>query len=158
MPETLPIDIDAAWTAFDARDRRRDGRFVVAVHTTRIYCKPSCPARRPKRENVSFYHDGAEAQAAGYRACLRCKPDDAARDRVAVAQAIALIEADTATGLDALAAAVATGMGGRTGISPRYRQPRFDRKRRDVTRGAARLYRCHARDSPHRHRRRLDRL
>ncbi|AOH84598.1 6-O-methylguanine DNA methyltransferase [Sphingomonas panacis] len=106
MPEPLPIDIDAAWTAFDARDRRRDGRFVVAVHTTGIYCKPSCPARRPKRENVSFYHDGAEAQAAGYRACLRCKPDDAARDRVAVAQAIALIEAEAATGLEALAAAV----------------------------------------------------
>jgi len=106
MSDTDPIDTDAAWAAFDARDRRRDGRFVVAVHTTGIYCKPSCPARRPKRENVAFYHDGATAQAAGYRACLRCKPDDAARDRIAVARAVTLLAGEDAPGLDALAAEV----------------------------------------------------
>ncbi|CAN5377049.1 hypothetical protein BH10PSE15_BH10PSE15_03390 [soil metagenome] len=48
MTQAPPIDTDAAWIAFEARDRRADGRFVVAVHTTGIYCKPSCPARRPK--------------------------------------------------------------------------------------------------------------
>ncbi|PAX08801.1 bifunctional transcriptional activator/DNA repair enzyme AdaA [Sphingomonas lenta] len=87
------IDLDAAWAAFDARDRSADGRFVVAVRTTRIYCKPSCPARRPRRENVEMLADGAAARAAGYRACLRCRPDEAGRDSVAVARAVALIEA-----------------------------------------------------------------
>jgi AraC family transcriptional regulator of adaptative response/methylated-DNA-[protein]-cysteine methyltransferase len=106
MAMTETFDTDAAWTAFDTRDRRRDGEFVVAVHTTGIYCKPSCPARRPRRENVSFHRDGAAAQAAGYRACLRCKPDDAARDHLAVAQAVALLAAEDAPGLDALASAV----------------------------------------------------
>ena len=101
------IDHQSAWAAFAARDRQADGRFVVAVRTTGIYCKPSCPARHPRPENVSFYPDPAQARAAGYRACLRCRPDDEARDRVAVARAIALIEAaETAPGLEDLAAAV----------------------------------------------------
>ncbi|MFL6733777.1 MAG: bifunctional DNA-binding transcriptional regulator/O6-methylguanine-DNA methyltransferase Ada [Sphingomicrobium sp.] len=81
------------WEAFERRDRSADGSFVVAVSTTRIYCKPSCPARRPRRENVTFFEDGASAAAAGFRPCLRCKPDEVARDREAVAKAVALIEA-----------------------------------------------------------------
>ena len=93
MSTTDTINPDAAWAAFIARDRHSDGRFVGAVKTTGIYCKPSCPARHPKRENVVFYRDGPEAQAAGFRACLRCKPDEVARDRVAVARAVAMIEA-----------------------------------------------------------------
>ncbi len=95
------ISPDAAWAAFMARDRHSDGRFVGAVKTTGIYCKPSCPARHPKRENVVFYRDGAEALAAGFRPCLRCKPDEVGRDRVAVARAVALIEGAMAAG-DAL--------------------------------------------------------
>lgn len=90
---TETIDPDSAWAAFIARDRHSDGRFVGAVLSTGIYCKPSCPARHPKRENVVFYRDGTEAVAAGFRACLRCKPDEVGRDRVAVARAVALIEA-----------------------------------------------------------------
>ena len=86
------IEPQAAWEAFDRRDREFDGRFVVAVRTTRIYCKPSCPARRPKRENIRFFADGREAAAEGFRACLRCRPDEAARDRQAVAKAVVLIE------------------------------------------------------------------
>lgn len=101
------FDQDEAWTAFDRRDRAFDGRFVVAVRTTRIYCKPSCPARHPRRENVAFLPDGAAARAAGYRACLRCRPDEVGRDRLAVAEAIARIErAEQAPSLDELAAAV----------------------------------------------------
>lgn len=87
------IDKQNAWAAFDARDRSADGRFVVAVRTTRIYCKPSCPARRPKREKVEMLPDGAAARAAGYRACLRCRPDEAGRDSLAVARAVELIGA-----------------------------------------------------------------
>jgi AraC family transcriptional regulator of adaptative response/methylated-DNA-[protein]-cysteine methyltransferase len=86
------IDIDAAWTAFERRDRSWDDRVIGAVKTTGIYCKPSCPARRPKRENVEFFLDGESARAAGYRSCMRCKPDEIGRDREAVARAIQLIE------------------------------------------------------------------
>jgi len=101
------IDPDAAWAAFERRDRAYDGRFVGAVRTTGIYCKPSCPARHPRREHVDFFRDGTAARAAGYRACLRCKPDEVGRDRIAVAKAVALIEAaEEAMSLEELAAQV----------------------------------------------------
>ncbi|MET0240128.1 MAG: bifunctional DNA-binding transcriptional regulator/O6-methylguanine-DNA methyltransferase Ada [Sphingobium sp.] len=101
------IDTDTALAAFEARDRSRDGSFVVAVRTTGIYCKPSCPARRPRRENIAFYADGPAAVAAGYRPCRRCRPDEAARDSDAVREAIRLIEAsDERLVLDDIARAV----------------------------------------------------
>ena len=101
------IDPDIAWAAFMRRDRAYDGRFVGAVRSTGIYCKPSCPARHPLRENMTFYATPDEARAAGYRACLRCKPDEVGRDRVAVAAAVAAIEAAGGpVALDALAATV----------------------------------------------------
>jgi AraC family transcriptional regulator of adaptative response/methylated-DNA-[protein]-cysteine methyltransferase len=100
------IDPEAAWAAFTARDRAADGRFVVAVRTTGIYCKPSCPARRPRPENISFLADGAAARAAGYRACMRCQPDAVGRDRVAVAEALTLLDAQPGLSLERLAARV----------------------------------------------------
>ena len=87
------IDHDASWAAFERRDRSWDGRVIGAVKTTGIYCKPSCPAKRPKREHVQFYSSAEEARAAGFRPCLRCKPDEVGRDRDAVAKAVKLIEA-----------------------------------------------------------------
>ena len=57
-----------------ARDRRFDGKFVVAVKTTGVYCRPICPAR-PKPENVEFFPDAIAAEQAGYRPCLRCRPE-----------------------------------------------------------------------------------
>lgn len=102
---TVTIDSDTAWAAFARRDRTFDGRFVVAVRTTHIYCKPSCAARRPRRENVAFLPDPAAARAAGYRACRRCLPDSAARDRAAViAAATRLASADRTIALAELAA------------------------------------------------------
>lgn len=104
MSTETHIDPDMAWAAFERRDRNFDGKFVGAVKTTGIYCKPSCPARHPKRENVEFFADGVAARAAGYRACLRCTPDEVGRDRVAVAQAIRLIESsEDGLSLDELA-------------------------------------------------------
>ncbi len=101
------VDKNWAFAAFDNRDRTRDGQFVGAVKTTRIYCKPSCPARRPLRQNVEFFRTAAEAIAAGYRACMRCKPDEVGRDRQAVAAALKLIEgSEYGLSLEALAAAV----------------------------------------------------
>ncbi|ODU18953.1 MAG: 6-O-methylguanine DNA methyltransferase [Sphingomonas sp. SCN 67-18] len=100
-------DPDLAWAAFSRRDRSYDGRFVGAVTSTGIYCKPSCPARHPLRENVVFYADPASARAAGFRACLRCRPDEVGRDRIAVDKAVGLIAAaGERLSLDALAAAV----------------------------------------------------
>ena len=64
------------WTAFQTADPSFDGVFVTAVRTTRIFCRPSCPARKPKRENVVFYATTREALFDGYRACLRCRPLD----------------------------------------------------------------------------------
>jgi AraC family transcriptional regulator of adaptative response/methylated-DNA-[protein]-cysteine methyltransferase len=86
------LDPDSAWAAFMRRDRGWDGRIIGAVKTTGIYCKPSCPARRPKRENVEFFVSADEARAAGYRPCLRCKPDEVGRDREAIAKAVRFIE------------------------------------------------------------------
>ena len=86
-------DPELAWAAFDSRDRSHDGAFVGAVKTTGIYCKPSCPARHPKREHVEYFSCAEQARHAGYRACLRCRPDEVGRDREAVAKAVRLIEA-----------------------------------------------------------------
>ena len=66
----------ARYRAFAARDERAEGQFIVAVKTTGIYCRPNCPARPPKRENIEFFDDIASARRAGYRSCLRCKPDE----------------------------------------------------------------------------------
>ncbi|MCI4590255.1 bifunctional DNA-binding transcriptional regulator/O6-methylguanine-DNA methyltransferase Ada [Sphingobium sp. BYY-5] len=100
-------DADACWEAFLRRDRAMDGRFVGCVSTTGIYCKPSCAARHPRRENMSFLPDPAAARAAGFRACLRCRPDEIGRDRLAVEVAIAFIEAaEEAPRLEAVAAHV----------------------------------------------------
>jgi AraC family transcriptional regulator of adaptative response/methylated-DNA-[protein]-cysteine methyltransferase len=103
--DALPIDPDAAWAAVLRRDRSLDGRFVTGVLTTGIYCRPSCAARHPKRENVRFFADGAGAAAAGLRACLRCRPDEASRDAEAVKAALRLIdEAEEPPSLETLAA------------------------------------------------------
>jgi AraC family transcriptional regulator of adaptative response / DNA-3-methyladenine glycosylase II len=72
-----PDDFDTCYRAVSSRDARFDGRFVTAVRTTGIYCRPSCPAQTPKRENVSFFSRPAAAAAAGYRGCKRCRPDAA---------------------------------------------------------------------------------
>src|ERR1035437_4354199 len=62
------------WKAVLARDAARDGEFVFAVSSTGVYCRPSCPARRPRRENVQFFLRPEQAEQAGYRACLRRRP------------------------------------------------------------------------------------
>jgi len=114
------LDPDTAWAAFMRRDRAWDGRVIGAVKTTGIYCKPSCPAKRPKREHVEFFATGAEARAAGYRSCLRCKPDEVGRDREAVAKAVQIIEAaEEAPKLEELASAV--------GYAPHHFQRLFTR-------------------------------
>jgi AraC family transcriptional regulator of adaptative response / DNA-3-methyladenine glycosylase II len=69
------VDVDLCYRALQSRDSRFDGWFYIAVTSTRIYCRPSCPAVTPKRANVRFYPSAAAAQTAGFRACKRCRPD-----------------------------------------------------------------------------------
>jgi AraC family transcriptional regulator of adaptative response/methylated-DNA-[protein]-cysteine methyltransferase len=66
---------DELWTAVSRRDEKADGKFVYAVKTTGVYCRPSCRSRLPLRGNVEFFADLADAAKAGYRACKRCRPD-----------------------------------------------------------------------------------
>lgn len=114
------IDDERASAAFEARDRAWDGRVIGAVRTTGIYCKPSCPARRLRRDNVLFFATGEQALAAGFRPCLRCKPDEVGRDREAVARAVILLETDEEQpSLAVLAAAV--------GYAPHHFQRLFKR-------------------------------
>ena len=75
---SLPVtDFDERYRAISARDTRFDGQFVTAVRSTGIYCRPSCPSRTPKPQNVTFYPTSAAAHEAGYRACKRCLPEAA---------------------------------------------------------------------------------
>ena len=98
MPASTPTRIPPsgdfagkAWQQVLARDPAGDGQFVYAVRSTKIFCKPSCPSRRPTRRNVSFFTLPSDAEAAGYRACLRCKPNEnaAAPDPLIAALAVA---------------------------------------------------------------------
>ena len=72
----MQTDDSARWDAVTRHDRSADGTFVYAVRSTGIYCRPSCASRRPRRERVVFFETPAEAARAGYRACLRCRPDE----------------------------------------------------------------------------------
>lgn len=101
---------DARWAAVQQRDRAADGVFYYSVRTTGVYCRPSCGARPALRANVAFHASCAEAEAAGFRPCLRCKPDQpplSERQAQLVAEACRLIDAqDEAPDLDAIAHAV----------------------------------------------------
>ncbi len=83
------------WSAFLARDRRWDGRFVAAVRTTGVFCRPSCTCRRPLRRNVRFFASAEQAAGAGFRPCKRCRPELAGgapeADRRLAAKALALM-------------------------------------------------------------------
>jgi AraC family transcriptional regulator of adaptative response/methylated-DNA-[protein]-cysteine methyltransferase len=101
---------DSRWAAVVARDAAYDGRFYYAVETTGVYCRPSCPARRPNRANVRFHDTAEDAERAGFRPCKRCKPGGPSlveRHAGKVREACRLIEtAEDEPKLDALAAAV----------------------------------------------------
>ncbi|MBW8784560.1 MAG: bifunctional DNA-binding transcriptional regulator/O6-methylguanine-DNA methyltransferase Ada [Novosphingobium sp.] len=120
MPIDVPLDDDTRWRVALAKDRRFDGAFVTGVLSTGIYCRPSCPARAPKRENVRFFAGPEDAEAAGLRPCLRCRPDAVARDEAAVAQALAMLrDAEEPVSLYALATA--------SGYSPAHFHKLFKR-------------------------------
>jgi AraC family transcriptional regulator of adaptative response / DNA-3-methyladenine glycosylase II len=115
----MDLDHDACYRAICLRDARFDGRFFTGVKTTGIYCRPVCPARTPRSANVVFYPTAAAAQEAGFRPCLRCRPETAPDLRAwrgtsnTVSRALALIE------LGALDEADVDGLAGRLGLGER---------------------------------------
>jgi AraC family transcriptional regulator of adaptative response/methylated-DNA-[protein]-cysteine methyltransferase len=115
-PQAPSTAQDPRWAAVVARERSADGQFFYSVATTGVYCRPSCAARLARPENVRFHATGAEAEAAGFRPCKRCKPDQPAlaeQHAATVAAICRLIEAaDEAPALDALAR--------RAGLSPHH--------------------------------------
>ena len=115
----MHLDREACYRALLTRDARFDGQFFVAVRTTGIYCRPICPARAPKLEHIEFMPSAAAAQAAGYRPCLRCRPETSPQLAAwrgtysTVSRAMALIAAGALNG-DAV-----DGLAGRLGIGER---------------------------------------
>src|SRR5438132_8954111 len=105
---------DERWEAVRRRDKSADGRFYYSVLTTGVYCRPSCPSRAARRENVAFHATRADAERAGFRPCKRCRPNSpslAERQATAVARGCRMIERAVETGdevpaLAALAEAV----------------------------------------------------
>ncbi|ERL52023.1 bifunctional DNA-binding transcriptional regulator/O6-methylguanine-DNA methyltransferase Ada [Halomonas huangheensis] len=135
-PRSFETEQDWRWQAVVQRDAAADGAFVYAVLTTGVYCRPSCPSRTAKRENVSFHHTPAEAEAAGYRPCKRCRPDLVTSGAPVVAlieQVCRIIEqADKPLGLTELA--------DRVGLSPSYLHHRFKAVTGLTPRGYARAH------------------
>ncbi|HTK32254.1 MAG TPA: AlkA N-terminal domain-containing protein [Candidatus Saccharimonadaceae bacterium] len=122
----MELDARACYEAFAARDRRFDGRFVTAVVTTGVYCRPGCPAPLPRPRNVRFYRCAAAAEEAGFRPCLRCRPETSPGAPAwngtssTVSRALRLIEAGALddAGVDALAE--------RLGVGDRHLRRLFD--------------------------------
>lgn len=120
MADNSSLDDEARWQIALVKDRRFDGVFITGVHSTGIYCRPSCPARMPLRKNVRFYANCEAAEAAGLRACKRCAPDQQSREEAAVLSAIAAIKSSSKPpSLDRL--------GALTGYSPAHFQRLFKR-------------------------------
>jgi len=115
----MDMDDDACYRAFQMRDARFDGKVFVGVRSTGVYCRPVCPARTPKRENVTFYPAAAAAQEAGFRPCLRCRPESSPDlgawrgTSNTVSRALGMIEAGALDGGDVDALASRLGVGER---------------------------------------------
>ena len=148
------------WAAVVRRDRDADGVFYYSVLTTAVYCKPSCAARRPRRENVGFHRSWMDAERAGFRPCRRCRPTEAllaVRHVSAIARACRLLqEEDERPGLNEMVAAA--GMSPRhfhrvfktiTGLTPKayVLGHRADRVRDQLARGTTSLRRSTGRAS-----------
>jgi len=116
----MQTELQNKWQQVLARDARQDGRFVFAVRTTGVYCRPSCPSRRPRRDSVEFFAEPREAERAGYRACLRCKPTQISEQAQHVLRTRQLL--DNAEGVVTLAQ-----LSKRVGLSPFHLQRLFKR-------------------------------
>lgn len=121
--ETPSVNEAMAWESVLQRDASADDRFLYAVTTTGIYCRPSCPSRRPKRDNVAFFSSAAAAEEAGFRACQRCRPNHAKTPHRAVERAREYIDAHIADlGEERITLEL---LGEESGLSPYHLQRKF---------------------------------
>ncbi len=139
----MALDPEICWRAVAARDARFVGRFVLAVASTRIYCRPGCPARLPARRNARFYASAAAAEAAGYRACLRCRPDRAPGSPVAPGTAATVTRALRLMDEGALADGSLETLAGRLGVTSRWLRELFERHVGAAPLDVARTRRAH---------------
>ena len=154
VPALAAMDPEACWRAVLARDPRSDGKFVLAVRSTRIYCRPSCPARRPLRQNVVFFARPEEAERQGFRPCRRCRPGELHAAAALVARAARVLESSNeesvqlgklAAELGATAGTLRRAFRQSTGLTPKefadaLRVKRFKRELRQGKNVAAALY------------------
>ena len=123
----MTLDPEICWRAWTTRDARFVGRFVMAVTSTRIYCRPGCPARLPARRNVRFYATPAAAETAGFRACLRCRPDRAPGAPAANGTATTVTRALRLIDEGALADGTLETLAARLGVTSRWLRELFER-------------------------------
>lgn len=135
MNPTAPLDDDALYRALSARDARFDGRFFTGVTSTGIYCRPICRVRTPRRDNCLFFEYAAQAEQAGFRPCLRCRPELAPRDRhwstedagdILIRQATALLDAPDGGPAGADGAPALAQLATRLGVSERHIRRLFE--------------------------------
>src|SRR5215470_5751287 len=120
-PTSTSVPDTDAWRAVQRRDKSYDGRFVYAVRSTGVFCKPSCPSRRALRANVEFFSTTAAAERAGFRACRRCRPTEESGINPSIERARAYLDAqaDRSVSLDELSTVV--------GLSASHLQRSFKR-------------------------------
>ncbi|HEY6193935.1 MAG TPA: AlkA N-terminal domain-containing protein, partial [Candidatus Eisenbacteria bacterium] len=123
----MTLDPEICWRAWTARDVRFVGRFVMGVTSTGIYCRPGCPARLPARRNVRFYATPTAAESAGYRACLRCRPDRAPGAATAAGTAATVTRALRLIDDGALSDGSLETLAARLGVTSRWLRELFER-------------------------------
>lgn len=137
MPTTRSLDEDALYRALSTRDARFDGRFFTGVTSTGIYCRPICRVRTPQRANCRFFGHAAQAEQAGFRPCLRCRPELAPRDRhwstedagdILVRQATVWLASPIGWGSDADQPSAMAQLASRLGVSDRHLRRLFEER------------------------------
>src|SRR5256714_14698664 len=118
--EDIPMNEANAWESVLQRDASADDRFLYAVRTTGIYCRPSCPSRKPKRNNVAFFSSVEAAERAGFRACQRCRPNRVKSPNAAIERARDYIDRHIADSSDERI--TLERLGERSGTSPDHLQ------------------------------------
>jgi AraC family transcriptional regulator, regulatory protein of adaptative response / DNA-3-methyladenine glycosylase II len=137
MPTHTPLDDDALYRALSTRDARFDGRFFTGVTSTGIYCRPICRVRTPQRANCRFFGHAAQAEQAGFRPCLRCRPELAPRDRhwstedagdILIHQATAWLASPVGWDIDAGQPSAMAQLASRLGVSDRHLRRLFEER------------------------------
>lgn len=128
LPIAQPLDQERCRRARLSRDPRFDGEFFVAVRTTRIYCRPICPARTPAEKNVVYYQHASQAGQAGFRPCLRCRPESAPASPAWLGASTTVRRALTLIGEGALNDEPLAVLAGRLGVGERYLRKLFEKE------------------------------